>query len=245
MFQFTLIESKKKYDQKIFLAELMKNLESSIDVKQIRMEIIPDFDFIQSYCKVSSFPSPSIFFERFLDDEDYTLLRNNYWLRERFHDRENDPYELLLSHVSETPSSNSVNILICSQWNNKKAINLALSHLCKDISCFKKIIASYNVFRYKFSSNCSLDQAVFDANNIADRHDTLSLRFEKKSNLDEFISHYGELTFLSQSKVMASFGRENPEALKIMRSLGREIEIPKTPLTCPEPDISLLDYFQE
>ncbi|GAF88796.1 unnamed protein product, partial [marine sediment metagenome] len=145
---------------------------------------------------------------------------------------------------TEKPHSESMNILCCQQWKTKEAVESELAKLSRSLDSLKTIVAAYNVFRYELRRNCTLDQAVFDTKKVGERHESLSLRFSDRKSLEQFARDFGDKTIPTSSKVLASFNLENPEAVQILRDLGRETEMPQA-LTCPVPDISLLDHFQE
>ena len=222
------------------------NQSSLLPSDRFKVELLPSQSVIENAfqgnledCEKTNF------FERFLDDRDFTLLRKNYWLRERFYEREDNPHELTLSLVTDTPHSDSMNLLVCQQWKTKVDIEEQLKKsVQREIRDLKWVVAGYNVFRYFLTPGCTIDQAIFDCDNPASRHETLSIRFSSKEKLFEFSNVYGNDTIPTCSKMMACVREENPEALGILCSLGRATEMPKhdQPL-CPEPDLSLLEDF--
>jgi hypothetical protein len=212
-----------------------------IPTNQIRIEISPSREFIKHYCQVESLGVPRIFFERFLDDENFTLLRQNYWLRERLHDREANPYKLILSHVYEEPHPKLMKVLFCRQWKTEEAIDSELEKIGRKFSSFG-CMTGYNVFRYDISPNCTLDQAVFDTSNIENRHETLSIRFSDRKSLEEFVLEFGDHLTPNYSKVIVCLYQENPE---VLRKLGIKVKIPRIHSTFPKPNVSRMNIFQE
>lgn len=223
----------------------------------VRIEIFPDEEFLLEYCSISSDTlahSTAIdFFERFLDDEQFTLLRHNVWLRERLYARSDNPYELLLSHIEDTPYSGKMNVLCCRQWKNSKEIESALKGILdvprgEKSPClgdFKKVIACYNVFRYQLPRECTIDQAIFDTSRPETRHESASIRFASRELLEQFVSNFGNKTIPTYSKLMANFRFENPDALKVLQELKRDLSLPTCPPCLPPPDLSPLEVFLE
>ena len=71
---------------------------SQIQTQRIRLEIQPNEEFLYECFGTMELGEPVVFSERFLDDDKFSLLSRNYWLRERIYNREN-PYEIILSRV--------------------------------------------------------------------------------------------------------------------------------------------------
>jgi len=207
--------------------------------ERVRVEILPEstLDLPSLTTK-----TPEIFLERFVDEDDLTLLKRNYWLRERIYSSSNKS-EYVLSHVYNTPDPSSMNVLCCQQWTSVDNIEKTLSSVFSipGIGYLTNTIAKYHVFRYHFHNGCTLDQTVFDLSNVKQRHESISLRFASLADLRTFANDFGDWTLPTYSKAMAYIQQRNENARDVLRSLGQSSALPTKEPIYPDPDVSLWD----
>ena len=169
-------------------------------VEKFRVEILPSLDFLKSYCGISSLDNitPVSFFERFFDDEDASLLKRDWWLRERV-SQTKELCGLVCTKIVEVPYVKSLSALRGLQCQGRVAVEKELGN----ISCYNRVIAGYNVFRYQLPRSCTLDQII-----LGDEvHEILSVRFHSMDDLKLFERSYSCSTIPTNSKLF-SFARK-------------------------------------
>lgn len=213
----------------------MKLSDFTFNLPKGHIEIILNSPFKLDVMKPSL-----IILERFLDEDNFTLLKENYWLRERLYSSSNkSKYVLYHGHTKKWKSVEEIEIILMNQFQIPSICYLTSS------------IANYHIFRYYFENkNIFLDQIIFNLSDLKNRNESLTLSFLTKDDLEFLIKKYGDLTFNFYSKQIAYFHFFNIEtALQIVGHLNFSFS-PNYIL--PDPDISLIDkkfnfddYFEE
>ena len=182
-----------------------------------------------------------VFLERFLDDKNFSLLRKNMWLRQRFFlEKGTLPETILTALTNDSLLNDSVTCLHYEQWKSQKEIVSRLGRNWCDQ--YPEVFACYHVFRYHVSDNCTVDLAVWDAEDATERHEVMSCRFQSLEDLMTFVRTHGNETIPTTSKLFANLQVENPDVWKMLLDQGiAKGGMPSSSPSFDPPDLSILD----
>ncbi len=214
-----------------------------VQSKTFRINMLATPDILSNACGVTDLNGPYrsvIFLERFRDDKNFSLLKQNMYIRDRFFWNGDIPETKLITMTknndridcSHTPAE-LIAPTLGNDWNDT----------------YSEVFACYTVFRHCIGDDCIIDQMVFDADNAMDRCDVLSCRFNSLQDLRSFEKLYNENIILTNSKLFICLQIEHPDIwkqyqlfdLKIVEDVNhgtlRDSNIKKL----RAPDLSVLD----
>lgn len=174
-------------------------------MKYFKAYFLPTWEFIRHYCNISNFnldsQIPDIYFDRFMDDKNHSLLKQNLWLRERFYCDKNN--RIYCDKSNQKLFNNNTN----QQYNNPAEISFILKENNYDFNTVTAFIG-YSFLRYYLPNNCTLDQVIFSENNLNDVLEILTIRFDSEQELKN-ISQVDLLPY--NAKALASMQRYQSE----------------------------------
>lgn len=168
-----------------------------------------------------------IFLERILDDDNLSLIKNNMVIRERIsYLNENEPVKLALIEIDDnkiTKSKSEILQKIGPDFINK----------------YSKVIASYVVYRYQINEIFTVDQTIWNFEDLKQRQETLSIKLQTEEEIKMFQHKYN--LQLSNSKWVTYICHYNPKMFcDFCKSKGIQY-YSEAPLILNDPDLTLLN----